>query len=29
MIDPAFLHEWLNAILENFDTAITDPTEET
>ena len=29
MIDPAFLHEWLQAILENYDNAITDPTEET
>ena len=28
MIDPAFLHEWLQAIIENFDTAITDPTED-
>ena len=29
MIDPAFLMEWLTAILENYDNAITDPTEET
>ena len=29
MIDPAFLMEWLKAILENYDNAITDPTEET
>lgn len=29
MIDPALLTEWLEAILENYDNAITDPTEET
>lgn len=29
MIDPGFLTEWLQAILENYDNAITDPTEET
>ena len=29
MIDPGFLMEWLQAILENYDNAITDPTEET
>ena len=28
MIDPAFLMEWLEAILENYDNAITDPTED-
>ena len=28
MIDPGFLLEWLEAILENYDNAITDPTED-
>ena len=28
MIDPGFLMEWLQAILENYDNAITDPTED-
>lgn len=28
MIDPVFLTEWLQAILENYDNAITDPTED-
>jgi len=28
MIDPDFLTEWLQAILENYDNAITDPTED-
>lgn len=28
MIDPALLTEWLQAILENYDNAITDPTED-
>lgn len=29
MIDPCFLLDWVQAILENYDNAITDPTEET
>jgi len=28
MIDHGFLTEWLQAILENYDNAITDPTED-
>ena len=28
MIDPGFLLDWVSAILENYDNAITDPTED-
>ena len=28
MIDPGFLLDWVSAILENYDNAITDPTDD-